>query len=168
MHQENIRFSARTAGGIVQVTKAEESLALWSVRASLPSAREDSRAATQKGRARTQNKVLVIMDYGIFRKQVYRRTGGQRDSILKVTDSIQRGIELRVVSINIAQFNMLLTAARHTPLEPVAMIGGVGPGRTESFCRLGDLDVMVPQQIACRVVQLSHGNLKIYLRLNEI
>ena len=92
MHQENIRFSARTAGGIVQVTKAEESLALWSVRASLPSAREDSRAATQKGRARTQNKVLVIMDYEIFQKQAYQRTGSQRDSISKVTDSIQRGM----------------------------------------------------------------------------
>ena len=34
----------------------------------------------------------LIMDYDIFRKQVYRRTGGQRDSILKVTDSIQREI----------------------------------------------------------------------------
>jgi hypothetical protein len=40
----------------------------------------------------TQNKVLVIMDYGIFRKQVYGRTGGQRDSSPKVTDSIQQTI----------------------------------------------------------------------------
>jgi len=30
------------------------------------------------------------MDYRIFRKQVYRRTGGQRDSIPEVTDSVQR------------------------------------------------------------------------------
>src|SRR5712664_1235449 len=39
MHQENIRFSARIACGIVQVAKAEESLALWSVPATLPPAR---------------------------------------------------------------------------------------------------------------------------------
>src|SRR5256885_13971794 len=39
MHQENIRFSARTAHGIVQVTKAEESLVLCSVPATLPPAR---------------------------------------------------------------------------------------------------------------------------------
>jgi hypothetical protein len=29
------------------------------------------------------------MDYGIFRKQAYSRTGGQRDSTAGVTDSIQ-------------------------------------------------------------------------------
>src|SRR3981081_4563499 len=127
MHQEHIRFSARIPDDIPQVTKAQKSLVLCCVRATPLAAREDSHAATQEGRACKQNNVLVIMEYGIFRKQVYRRSGGQRDSILKVTDSIQRGIELRVVSINIAQFNMLLTAARNTPLEPVAMIGGVGP-----------------------------------------
>ena len=54
---------------------------------------EDSHAATQKSRAHTQNKVLVIMDDGIFQKQAYRRTGSQRDSIPKVTDSIPRGDE---------------------------------------------------------------------------
>src|SRR5258708_13911877 len=53
---------------------------------------EDSHAATQKSRARTQNKVLVIMDYEIFQKQAYQRTGSQRDSISKETDSIQRGM----------------------------------------------------------------------------
>jgi hypothetical protein len=91
MHQEHIRFSARTADDIPQVTKAQESLVLCWVRTLLLLAPEDSRAATQEGRARsTQNKVLVIMDYGNFRKQAYRGTGSQRDSILEVTDSIQR------------------------------------------------------------------------------
>lgn len=42
-----------------------------------------------ESRARTQNKVLVIMDYPIFRKQVYRGTGCQRDSIEGVMDSVQ-------------------------------------------------------------------------------
>jgi len=63
MHQENIRFSARIACGMVQVTKAEESLVHWSVPATLPPRTEDSHAATQKSRARTQNKVLG--DYGL-------------------------------------------------------------------------------------------------------
>src|SRR5260370_16688275 len=36
MHQENIRFSARIACGIVQVAKPEESLALSSVPPTLP------------------------------------------------------------------------------------------------------------------------------------
>jgi hypothetical protein len=44
-----------------------------------------------ESRARTQNKVLVIMDYQIFRKQVYRGTGCQRDSIEGVMDSLQWG-----------------------------------------------------------------------------
>jgi hypothetical protein len=92
MHQEHIRFSARTADDIPQVTKAQESLVLRWVRTIPLLALEDSRAATQEGRACTQNKVLVIMDYGIFRKQAYRGTGSQRDSILEVTDSIQKGI----------------------------------------------------------------------------
>src|SRR6266481_3066883 len=92
MHQEHIRFSARTADDIPQVTKAQESLVLRWVRPIPLPAREDSRAATQEGRACTQNKVLVIMDYGIFRKQAYRGTGSQRDSISEVTDSIQKGL----------------------------------------------------------------------------
>jgi hypothetical protein len=49
----------------------------------------DSRAATQGSRASTQNKVLVIMDYEIFRKQAYRGTGGQKDSMAGVTHSVQ-------------------------------------------------------------------------------
>jgi hypothetical protein len=92
MHQERIRFSARTADDIPQVTKAQESLVLCCVLTIPLLAREDSRAATHEGRACTQNKVLVIMDYGNFRKQAYRRTGSQRDSIAEVTDSIQRNI----------------------------------------------------------------------------
>jgi hypothetical protein len=51
----------------------------------------------------------VIMDYGIFGKQAYRGTGSQRDSSLKVTDSIQRGIEPRVVSFAKMQIQMPLT-----------------------------------------------------------
>jgi len=41
------------------------------------------------------------MDYAIFRKQVYRRTGGQRDSIVVVTDSVQRGYEFEIFSQNL-------------------------------------------------------------------
>src|SRR5216684_9181731 len=85
MHQERNRFSARISNGIPRVTKAQKSLVFRRVTATPLRAREDNRAATQEGRARTQNKVLVIMDYGIFRKQAYRRTGSQRDSICEVT-----------------------------------------------------------------------------------
>jgi hypothetical protein len=92
MHQEHIRFSARTADDIPQATKAQESLVLGGVHTIPLLAREDSRAATHEERARTQDKVLVIMDYGIFRKQVYRGTGSQRDSTAEVTVSIQRGL----------------------------------------------------------------------------
>ena len=75
MHQEHIRFSARIADDIRQITKAQKSLVFRRTTATPPLAREDSRAATHEGRACTQNKVLVIMDDGIFRKQAYRRTG---------------------------------------------------------------------------------------------
>ena len=92
MHQEHIRFSARTADDIPQVTKAQESLVLCCVLTIPLLAREDSRAGAHEGRACTQNKVLVIMDYGNFRKQAYRGTGSQRDSTAEVTDSIQRDI----------------------------------------------------------------------------
>jgi hypothetical protein len=88
-----------------------------------PPAREDSRAATQKLAPGTQNKGLVIMDYGIFRKQVYRRTGGQRDSSLSVTNSVQGG-SARAVPITQARANRsglaLLTLCgmlRANPLE---------------------------------------------------
>src|SRR6267143_9138 len=91
MHQEHIRFSARTADDIPQVTKAQESLVLRCARTIPLLAPEDSRGATHEGRACTQNKVLVIIDYGIFRKQAYRGTGSQRDSILEVTDFNTKG-----------------------------------------------------------------------------
>src|SRR5258708_28728140 len=48
------------------------------------------------------------------------------------------------------------------------MTGVFGPERNQSPCRLRDLDVMVLQQISCRVVQPSYGNLKISLSLNKI
>src|SRR6266446_9065017 len=51
MHQENIRFSARIADGIVQVAKAEKSLALWSVPATLPPARRTIMRRRRKSRA---------------------------------------------------------------------------------------------------------------------
>src|SRR6202140_705283 len=69
MHQEHIRFSARTAVDIPQVTKAQESLVLCCVRTIPLRAREDSRAATQERGACTQSEVLVIMVYGILRKK---------------------------------------------------------------------------------------------------
>src|SRR5712691_3140793 len=113
MHQEHIRFSARTADDIPQVTKTQESLVLRCVRTIPILAREDNRAATQEGRACTQNKVLVIMDYGIFRKQAYRGTGSQRDSITEVTDSIQRGI---------SRFLILTHKPINTPIGPKEMV----------------------------------------------
>src|SRR5882762_5725846 len=91
MHQEHIRFSAVSRMILSKARKRERPLR-FRARATLECAREDSRAATPEGRARTQNKVPVIMDYAIFRKQVYRRTGGQRDSIVVVTDSVQREV----------------------------------------------------------------------------
>ena len=82
--------------------KAQRSFVLCRAGAIQERAREDSRAATQEGRACTHNKVPVIMDYEIFGKQVYRRTGGQRDSIVVVTDSIQR--EIRNSGIFLASY----------------------------------------------------------------
>ena len=73
-----------------EVTKAQECRVPRSIPATLLAAREDSRAETQESRADTQNKVLVIMNDAIFRKQAYPRTGSQKDSIPEVTDSIQR------------------------------------------------------------------------------
>src|SRR6266851_8633277 len=61
--------------------------------ATSPPAPEDSRAATQGDPADTQNKVPAIMDYDFFQMQVYQRTGGQRDSMLPVTHSMQRRIQ---------------------------------------------------------------------------
>ncbi len=74
--------------------RAQSPLALCCVAACPLRAPEENRAATLEGRASTQNKVL---DYGLwhFQEQVYRRTGGQRDSILEVTDSLQREILCR-------------------------------------------------------------------------
>ena len=89
MHQEYIRFYVHITDDFTQVTKAQKPIVPCSVPATLARAREDRRRATEQGRARAPSK-YSIMDYGIFRKQVYRRTGGQRDSVLKVTDSIQR------------------------------------------------------------------------------
>src|SRR5229473_4903671 len=48
------------------------------------------------------------------------------------------------------------------------MTGVFGPERNQSPCRLRDLDVMVLQQISCRVVQPRYGYLKISLSLNKI
>ena len=57
-----------------------------------------------ESRARTQNKVPVIMDYPIFRKQVYRGTGCQRDSIEGVMDSVQTRQAKFLISSN-EQYN---------------------------------------------------------------
>ncbi len=50
-------------------------------RAFLPARVKGQSYGDAESHARTQNKVLVIMDYQIFRKQVYRSTGCQRDSM---------------------------------------------------------------------------------------
>jgi hypothetical protein len=89
MHQENIQFSACFADSISWSHEDKKVPRAPGVTLTPPPAREDNRAATQEGRALAQNKVLVIMDYGIFRKQAYHRTGSQRDSSVEVTDSIQ-------------------------------------------------------------------------------
>jgi hypothetical protein len=57
---------------------------------STSSARKDSRAAMQQGYAVTQGKVYVIMNYEFLKMQAYRGTGGQRDSIPRVTDSVRK------------------------------------------------------------------------------
>ena len=96
MYQAHIRFPARIADGASLLAKTFLLiLVLRGVSATPLPAPKDSRAATQEGGARTQNKVLVIMDYEIFRKQAYRGTGSQRDSSPGVTDSIQKGIASR-------------------------------------------------------------------------
>lgn len=81
MYQGRNRFPARSTGGTPSVTKAHRSFVLRCVPAIPPPAQEDNRAATQGSSASTQNKVLVIMDYEIFRKQAYWGTGGQKDSM---------------------------------------------------------------------------------------
>ena len=63
MHQEYIRFFARTiADDATQGTKGIKPLVFCYVPVTLARAHEDSRAATQQGRARAQDKVL---DYGL-------------------------------------------------------------------------------------------------------
>jgi len=59
MHQECIRFSAYIADDVPQVTKEQKAFTLCCEPATSVRARKDSRAATQQGRARTQNKVPV-------------------------------------------------------------------------------------------------------------
>jgi hypothetical protein len=93
MYQEHIRFSARKADGILQVTKEEESFGAVECTRNAPARTRGQSYGDAEISARTQYKVPVIMDYAIFRKQVYRRTGGQRDSMRVVTDSIQREID---------------------------------------------------------------------------
>jgi hypothetical protein len=63
------------------------------------------------------------MDYEIFRKQVYRGTGGQRDSSLEVTDSIQREIEPGVVSVYLVEFNIVLPFYSNRNRRTSAQIG---------------------------------------------
>jgi hypothetical protein len=95
MHQKNIRFSGYITDENSASHEDTTNFHALPCTRNAPLTREDNRAATQKSRASTQNKVLVIMDYGIFRKQAYRGTGSQRDSRPEVTDSIQRRIEFR-------------------------------------------------------------------------
>jgi len=92
MHQERNRFSACMADSIVQVTKAREFLVFCWVSTILLRPQERNPRATQEGSACSQNKACVIMDEGNFRKQVYPRTGSQRDSISAVSNSIRRKI----------------------------------------------------------------------------
>ena len=61
MHQENIRFSARIAHGIVQVTKAEQCLVLWSVPATLPPHGGQACGDAEKSRPYTKQSTC---DYG--------------------------------------------------------------------------------------------------------
>jgi hypothetical protein len=99
---------------------------------------------------------------------VYRRTGGQRDSSLEVTNSVQRGVASQVIFLNGTQFNVPLPGSRRysakVRLDSPAFLNETRP----SSCRLRNLDVMAIQQIAGRVVQLRNGNLKTDLRLDEI
>ena len=92
MHQEYIRFSARIiADDVTQVPKAQKP-SCSTVQPQPWHAHERTVVQRRSKVAPVHKTKYLIMDYDIFRKQVYRRTGGQRDSILKVTDSIQREI----------------------------------------------------------------------------
>src|SRR5260370_31691245 len=96
------------------VTKAQEFRAPRSISATLRAAREDSRAETQESRADTKNRVLVIMDDAIFRKQAYPRTGSQKDSIPEVTDSIQRSTSPRFILVSRALVSRNLSYAANS------------------------------------------------------
>ena len=104
------------------------------------------------------------MDYAIFRKQVYRRTGGQRDSLPVVTDSIQREIDpiefpgSKRKSDNFESSSYsLMDACRDRFGQFLPLVSW------PSLYWLLDLHVMVLHQVSRRVVQLRYRNLKIYL-----
>ena len=66
------------------------------------------------------------MDYGIFRKQVYRGTGSQRDSRPEITDSIQRRIAAQAVSVTKMPIHMLLFAnSNHFRPAPLESAGNI-------------------------------------------
>lgn len=92
MNQTSNRSSTHNIGGECKQRGRNSALVLPCDGNSASCARRDSHATTRQGYAVTQNKVLVIMDYGILKKQAYSSTGGQRDSIPRVTDSEQEGI----------------------------------------------------------------------------
>jgi len=172
VHQGHVRFSVRSADGIPPVTKAQNSVVSRGIPAPRPSAREDNRAATQEGGAGTQNKVLVIMEYRIFRKQAYSGTGSQRDSSTGVTDSIQEETDFHSVSVIPSLVNGPPTVPqldyRYVPLESPGMDGVSRLGGRPSFDGLQNLDVTVLQQVSGGVVDLCYGDLKIHLCLDEI
>ncbi len=89
MHQDHIQFSAPKSGRECASREDADSPRVAMGRR-VPAIRAKGQSyGDAESCARTQNKVLVIMDYQIFRKQVYRGTGSQRDSMEGVMDSVQ-------------------------------------------------------------------------------
>jgi hypothetical protein len=106
MHQDRNRFSVRASNGISARHKGVKTLLLCCVATDLPRAPADNRAGKQDSQFATQDKVLVIMDDGIFWKQAYRGTGSQKDSTIGVTCLVQRVISILFLcgSAVVAQF----------------------------------------------------------------
>jgi hypothetical protein len=105
------------------------------------------------------------MDYRIFRKQAYTRTGGQRDSTAGVTNSIQnRDSEFRLVRPK----TLVRHLCAYVPLVRWETLAVPRPAPRPLLWRIRDLDMMVIQQISGRVIQLRNGQLVVHLGLNDI
>jgi hypothetical protein len=89
MHQSHIQFSAPQSGR-AWVSPEDAESPCFALCRRVPAFRAKGQPyGDAKSCAKPQNKVLVIMDYGILKKQVYRGTGCQRDSMARVTETVE-------------------------------------------------------------------------------